>query len=212
MFFADYCMDPNENALNSVTSDLSSLFLNYIINCPGNNQFSGYLEKLSSLNLNTHTLDLLSSVVNNRFFPAGSCKTSLNNAFVYFGVSNQTLTSLSSTTECIAFNRAWYEISNAGICGKFFSGLFESWLCISIATTLIFVSVCMINKLFVKYNPEESNSVDPSILAPYEQRSCEASQLSFESEEKSSLELTPVVRSSMQPTLPQPSAQSRRWW
>lgn len=203
-------MDPNENALNSVTSGLSGIFLNYIINCSGNNQFRDYLQKLSSLNLNKYTLDLLSGVVNTKFFPPGACKTSVSNAGVYFGVSNQTLTSLSSLTECQAFNQAWYEISNVGICGKFFSGLFQSWLCISITSTLIFVSVCMINKLFVKYNPEESNDVDPSFLAPYE-RSCDVSQLSFEAEEKSSLELTPVVRSSIQTKSLQPSAPPRRW-
>jgi hypothetical protein len=150
-------MSPNENAVNAAPSDIAHLLLNYYINCAGDNQIGVYVQQLLSTNVDISYL-LSSNLLQEGYVPSGSCNIVLNEVNSFAGGLNQTIKAFSVLAQCYSFNQIWFDFSNVGICGKFFSGMFTIWLCISISTVLMFVVICMSNKLFIRFDFAEDDS------------------------------------------------------
>lgn len=145
MFVADFCMDPANNLLASISSQ-SFPGASFYLTCTGTNPFSDSINAAYS-DCNAMQDSLYTSYTSGLI--SSSCYTTLNADLI--DINTQITNIDNSINQCTSLNNAFNSFVNEAVCTNGFNALFETWIILFIIGLTLFLVMYSANSLFLSY-------------------------------------------------------------
>lgn len=147
MYLADYCMNPDANAIDYLPSGSIKPIARYYIQCSGPNPLNATISTA-----NNYLHDIINFTRTALYTPNSPCAgdAGLGHLLATTDSVINTMTSIGSSLDCPFVQSEWRLVVHYGLCGDMFTGIYGVYLSLSVAALLLFV-LCIVASILYQY-------------------------------------------------------------